>query len=94
MKQKFISLILILIVSIGCLAQAQSSSKLFNAKQLLQDLQYLSTDEMNGRFVGTPESKQAREFIVKRFKESKITPFGDSFCINLNSRFVKNRTKK
>jgi Zn-dependent M28 family amino/carboxypeptidase len=79
MKLKFFQLFLILFAAVGCFAQTQPTSKLFNAKQLLNDLQFLSTDEMNGRFVGTPESKQAREFIVKRFKDSKIQPFGTSF---------------
>lgn len=79
MKLNFIILFVILFVPVCHFAQTQPTSKIINAKQLLSDLQFLSTDEMNGRFVGTPESAKAREFIVKRFKESKITPFGDSF---------------
>lgn len=79
MKQISAILILILFVTVGYFAQGQPTSKIINAKQLLSDLQYLSTDEMNGRFVGTSESAKAREFIIKRFKESKIQPFENSF---------------
>lgn len=79
MKKKFVSLILILIITVGCFAQAEPSSKIINARKLLNDLQYLSSDEMNGRFVGTPESAKAREYIVKRFKDSKINAFNNSY---------------
>ncbi len=79
MKRNSLILFLLLFSSVGCFAQAQPTSKIINAKQLLNDLQYLSTDEMNGRFVGTPESAKVREYIVKRFKESKITAFGNSY---------------
>lgn len=79
MKLNSFQFLIFLLATVGCFAQTQPTSKIINAKQLLNDLQFLSSDEMNGRFVGTPESAKAREYIVKRFNESKIQPFGNSF---------------
>ena len=54
------------------------SSKIFNAKRLLSDLETLSTDEMQGRLVGTPGGIKAREYVLKRFRETGLEPFGKS----------------
>ena len=54
-------------------------SKIINAKQLLRDLETLSADEMQGRWVGTPGSIKAREYVLKRFKESGLKQIGNSY---------------
>jgi Zn-dependent M28 family amino/carboxypeptidase len=54
-------------------------SRLFDAKALLRDLQVLSADDMEGRLVGTPGGEKARAYVVQRFKESGIAPFGETY---------------
>lgn len=56
-------------------------SPLFDAKALLRDLQVLSADDMQGRQVGTPGGEKARAFVVQRFKDSGIAPFGESYVV-------------
>lgn len=51
------------------------SSKTIDAKTLLKDLKYLSSDELKGRETGTAESVLARNYVLKRFKESGVEPF-------------------
>jgi Zn-dependent M28 family amino/carboxypeptidase len=54
-------------------------SSLFDSSQLLQDLKTLSSDGMEGRQAGTPGGERARNYIVSRFKESGVVPFGQSY---------------
>lgn len=54
-------------------------SNVINVSQLLNDVKILSTDEMQGRFVGTPGGVKAREYVVKRFQEVGLKSFNDSF---------------
>jgi Zn-dependent M28 family amino/carboxypeptidase len=58
-------------------ARAQSAS--IDGTQLLRDLETLAADNMEGRLVGTPGSARAREYLLKRFKESGIEPLGASY---------------
>jgi len=53
-------------------------SKLIDSTQLLKDLQTLSADDMQGRQVGTPGGEKARAYVVKRFTDSGLVPFGSS----------------
>ena len=50
-----------------------------DGKQLLHDLQVLSADDMEGRQVDTPGGAKARAFVINRFKESGVKPFGDKY---------------
>ena len=56
-------------------AQAPPTSALFDAGQLLKDLQTLSADDMQGRQVGTPGSAKARAYIVERFKAAGLSAY-------------------
>ena len=47
--------------------------------RLLNDLQTLAADNMEGRLPGTPGAAKARAFIVQRFKEAGIKPIGTSY---------------
>ena len=62
-------------------AQATSAIKsaLFDAQQLLKDLEILSADDMQGRRVGTPGGEKARAYVIERFKASGIAPIGASY---------------
>jgi Zn-dependent M28 family amino/carboxypeptidase len=59
--------------------QAARPSDLLDSQQLLRDLQTLSADDMQGRQVGTPGGAKARAYVLQRFKESGIQPFGGEF---------------
>lgn len=50
-----------------------------NTAQLLEDLRVISSDEMEGRRVGTEGSRKAREYIIERFREEGAEPFKGSF---------------
>jgi hypothetical protein len=54
-------------------------SSLIDAPQLLRDLQTLSADDMEGRQVGTPGGEKARAYVIQRFKESGVVPFGAGY---------------
>lgn len=53
---------------------AESESNLINAEQLLEDIKYLSSDQLNGRESGTPDSRIARQYILERFTKLRLPP--------------------
>lgn len=55
------------------------ASKIINAAQLLRDVETLSADEMQGRGIGTAGGIKAREFVVRRFKETGVKAFGNEY---------------
>ncbi len=59
--------------------QAPRKSQMFNSAALLSDLKTLSSDEMNGRAVESPDSEKARAFLTGRLKAAGLKPFGASF---------------
>src|SRR5688572_18241716 len=58
---------------------ATLKSQLFDAQQLLKDLEILSADDMQGRQVATPGGEKARAYVVERFKASGLQPVGAAF---------------
>ena len=67
-------------LSVGGIQQPeQVTSSVIEATQLLRDLQVLSADDMEGRRVGTPGGAKARAYVVRRFIDSGLTPFGTNF---------------
>jgi Zn-dependent M28 family amino/carboxypeptidase len=82
-------LILLLFFQRGPDAIPQSQK--IEARQLLEDLRILSADDMEGRKPGTRGSARARDYIVRRFKESGIRPFGDSYLRSFQFSF-RNQT--
>jgi Zn-dependent M28 family amino/carboxypeptidase len=51
-------------------------SALIDSARLLADLRTLASDDMEGRRTGTPGGEKARKFIVQRFMEAGVVPFG------------------
>lgn len=87
MKRAFLLTILLSLFAV-LMAQTPTSnvssanppaSKVINAARLLDDVKALSADEMEGRGIGTPGGARAREYVVKRFTESGIKPFNNSY---------------
>jgi peptidase M28-like protein len=68
-----------LVASSGAQAPAVRSSTVIDSAQLLRDLRTLAADEMEGRRVDTPGGAKARAYVVQRFRESGVVPFGTSY---------------
>ncbi|MGE3950723.1 MAG: M28 family peptidase [Pyrinomonadaceae bacterium] len=49
-----------------------AESKMFDAAQLLRDIQTLSADDLEGRSADRPAIQKARDYVEKRFKESGL----------------------
>lgn len=60
-------------------AASNPTSKIIDATVLLNDLKILSADDMQGRQVGTAGGAKAREYVLKRFKDSGLQMMGDSY---------------
>jgi Zn-dependent M28 family amino/carboxypeptidase len=56
-------------------------SKLFDAAQLLHDVQTLSADAMEGRSADRPSIQKARDYVEKRLKEVGLQPSRQEFDI-------------
>ncbi|HVK96283.1 MAG TPA: M28 family peptidase, partial [Flavisolibacter sp.] len=63
---------------------ANGNSKIFNAEQLIKDLQFLSSNELKGRLPGTPEMETARAYILNRFRQVGV----DSFSTGIQQPFT------
>jgi Zn-dependent M28 family amino/carboxypeptidase len=80
--KKFLWMLVVLLLTAAPLrssTQDVANSSLFDSSQLLQDLKTLASDAMQGRQVGTPGAEKARNYIISRFKESGVVPFGQSY---------------
>ncbi len=79
--KKFLSILSILFISMLALActEPKPEPKL-NTDQLITDLKVISSDEMEGRLVGTEGNAKARAYIISRFEEIGVAPFGDGYA--------------
>lgn len=86
MKKILIYLFLISQITIIC---GQENVKI---TQIQEDLKFLSSDELEGRFTGTNGEKIAAEYIIKNFIEYDLEPLGDSnsFIQKFNAKLRKN----
>ena len=86
MKKILIYLFLISQITIIC---GQENIKI---TQIQEDLKFLSSDELEGRFTGTNGEKISAEYIIKNFIEYDLEPLGDSnsFIQKFNAKLRKN----
>ena len=47
-------------------------------QEMKQDVKYLSSDKLEGRFTGTTGEKLAAEYIISKFLEEELIPLGDN----------------
>jgi len=66
------------ILFIACDQQAVYESSV-DSEQLLQDVEYLASDELEGRRTGTEGSRMAQNYIEERFESLGLMTFGDSY---------------
>ncbi len=50
----------------------------FSRERLLQHIEYLASDELGGRGLGTPGLQKAADYIAEQFKEAGLVPAGDN----------------
>lgn len=79
MKKLSFATLFITLFIIGACAESPEKTISVDSNQLLSDLEYLSSDEMKGRFPGTEESREVQDFIEKRFQNLGLSNFGDSY---------------
>lgn len=71
--------LLVCLVSITAQAQVAAPRRGdIDAAQLMRDVEVLAGDDMQGRLAGTPSGAKARGYILERFKQIGLPPFGES----------------
>lgn len=75
----FFSILAIFFLINGCSNEKNLEPKL-NTEQLISDLKIISSDEMEGRLVGTEGNAKARAYIISRFEEIGVQPFRDNYA--------------
>ncbi|QHL89495.1 M20/M25/M40 family metallo-hydrolase [Nibribacter ruber] len=66
-----------------------------STSQVLRDVEILAADSMGGRLPNTPGHAKAQKYLVQRFKEVGIQPFGQSFeqLFQFTSRATKEQVQ-
>lgn len=70
----------------------QQSTSIIDRTEVLGDVRYLSSDELEGRRTGEPGNKMAQEYIEKRFQSLNLKMAGDSYRHLFD--FTNNRTEE
>ncbi len=60
---------------------------LFSEKRMMETIQFLSSDELMGRGLGTPYLDTAAQYIADRFKAYGLQPLGDSYFQTFKHNF-------
>lgn len=74
--KKYLIFIPALLLLINC---SGPDTPTLDSNQLIEDLRYLSSDELEGRLTGTEGNQKARAYLIERFKENGATPFKGSY---------------
>jgi aminopeptidase N len=68
-------------VEMGKLAPREALASLppvYSEERMMETVKYLSSDELNGREIGTPEIEKAAAYIAEKFKIAGLMPGGDN----------------
>ncbi len=63
----------------------------FSEKRMMETIKFLSSDELKGRGLGTPELKKATEYIEGKMKEAGLQPFFNGSYLQSFSHTFKNK---
>ena len=58
---------------------SKPKSEYFNAARMLKDIEYLASDELEGRSADRESIAKARGFVERRFAESGLVPIGNTY---------------
>lgn len=83
--KKYVLLIIALTLLVGCVppfsCEHKHTAQLnpdITAEEITGHIKYLASDELAGRFPGTPESKLAQDYITKQLKNADIQPLDEN----------------
>src|SRR5215217_5165851 len=62
-----------LLAGIQCFAQSKNDKKII--KELKGDIEYLASDELEGRRTGTEGEQKASDYIIRRYEKLKVKPY-------------------
>jgi aminopeptidase N len=68
-------------VEMGKLAPREALASLppvYSEERMMETVKFLSSDNLNGREIGTPGIEKASEYIAKKFEEAGLKPGGDN----------------
>lgn len=74
---KRFSFLVIAFISSFVFAQNKIHNPLITAEEIKQDIYYLASDEMEGRFTGSPEERKAGDYIKNEFETYGLKPAFD-----------------
>ena len=86
MKMKSFYTSLLLTIVINSIIYSQE----YNSNKLIADIEYLSSDQLEGRFPGTKGEKAAAQYIAKRFKDLKLTSLSNNYLQNFSFKQPNN----
>ena len=72
----------LMLAFLGSCNQVEEQPEPFNtvdSEQVLSDLEYLASDELEGRKTNTEGNRMAQEYIEERFQNLNLQMFGDSY---------------
>ena len=93
--KRYLVLTILIIVLFGCTAHLRESSvmndELIDINSLKADIEFLSSDELEGREAGTQSEKLASLFITSELKKYGIEPFMNAteYFQNINLRVIR-----
>lgn len=71
-------MLLVALFIAGCNHEV-SEFQVVDSDQILADVEYLASDELEGRLTGTEGSRMAQEYIEQRFEKLGLQKFGESY---------------
>ncbi|HZW38644.1 MAG TPA: M28 family peptidase [Ignavibacteriaceae bacterium] len=78
MKKFYFFILSIVVLALAC-TTIQNDPEI-TAKEIKEHIKYLASDEMKGRYTGSPEAKLAAEYLAKEYKSYGLKPlFKDDF---------------
>jgi Zn-dependent M28 family amino/carboxypeptidase len=80
-RLQVVSVLVVVLAAGAAVVATQTAARrsvLIDSAALLHDLQVLSSDDMEGRQIGTPGGAKARQYLIARFTASGVKPFADN----------------
>jgi hypothetical protein len=79
--QRYLTLLCFSVILITCARQAEEAVPATETvqEQALKDVEYLASDELQGRETGTPGNEMAQRYIENRFDSLGLKMFGNSY---------------
>ena len=73
-RARFLKILLLFLSACSAIPPAAPGNESIRAEVLKADLHFLASDQMRGRFVGTPQNLLAAEYVRSRFERMGLSP--------------------